>query len=241
MPETMTRRWSSIKTVLTGFISRWKKPLPKESPTGRFYRNIEEMPLAVFIRVLCTDDLRHMIYEGHVPDEALQAVWNDVMEKYLDETFSDEDRHLVQLIASANLLQFNITKAQAIRRYLHFRHDPDMIEILRKMGATDGPYPDQGTANAKQAWMKKVIARIKKWQHTLKEMSAEIKRMQPDLESDNIPKMSRKYFDDILTKLSQHYHYHVDEQKVTVSRYLSMLTDYKQHLIFLRQQANKTN
>lgn len=241
MLRKITRKLSSIKKVLSGFTLLWKKPLPKESHTGKFYRSIEDMPLAVFIEVLCTDDLQRIVYEGRVPEEALQAAWNEIMEKYLDETFSDEDRHLVQLIASANLLQFNITKAQAIRRYLHFRHDPEMIEILRKMGATDGPYPEQGSSHAKTAWMKRVIARIKKWQHTLKEMSAEIRRLQPDLESENIPKISRKYFDDILTKLSQHYHYHVDEQKITVSRYLSMLNDYKQHLIFLRQQANKTN
>lgn len=241
MLRKITRKLSSFKKVLSGILSLSKKPYPRESHTGRFYRSIEDMPLAVFIEVLCTDNLQRIVYEGRVPEETLQAAWNEVMEKYLDETFSDEDRHLVQLISSANLLQFNITKAQAIRRYLHFRHDPEMIEILRKMGATDGPYPEQGTANAKNVWMKRVIAKIKKWQHTLKEISAEIKRLQPDLESENVPKISRKYFDDILTKLSQHYHYHVDEQKITVSRYLSMLNDYKQHLIFLRQQANKTN
>jgi hypothetical protein len=240
MLKTIIRKLFSFRKGLSGFSFPWKGLLRKASRTGRYYRSIDEMPLSVFISIICTDNLQNMVQEGSVPEEVLQSTWDEIMEQYLDETFSDEDRHLVQLIASANLLQFNITKAQAIRRYLYFRHDDEMIEILRKMGATDGAYPSQGTAHAKSAWMKRVVAKIKKWQHTLKEMTAEIRRIQPDIDSENIPKISRKYFDDILTKLSQHYHYHVDEEKITVNRYLSMLNDYKQYLVSLRHQANKT-
>jgi hypothetical protein len=180
-----------------------------------------------------------MVYEGHVSEELLKQSWAQILNEYLDQTFSDEDRHLIQLISSANLLEFNITKAQAIQRYLVFRYDEEMISILRKMGAADGPYPKNGTEFAKIQWSKRVTAKVKKWQHTLKELSNEIKKLQPS-DGENISKVSRKYFDDILTRLSQHYHYHVDEEKVTVSRYLSMLNDYKEYLTALKKQANKT-
>lgn len=240
MRKTIVRKLSFFKKALTGFISRLKKRLPKEFPTGKYYRAIDEMPLRVFITILCTDRLKAMVYEGTVPETLLKETWDRILSEYLDATFSEEDRHLIQLISSANLLEFNITKATAIQRYLVFRYDEEMIAILRKIGAADGPYPTGGTEYAKLLWAKRVTAKIKKWQHTLRELTLEIKKISPAAETDNLPKVSRKYFDDILSRLSQHFHYHVDENTVTVSRYLSMLNDYKDYLTALKKQANKT-
>lgn len=177
-----------------------------------------------------------MVYEGTVSEEILRPIWDQILEQYLDATFSDEDRHLIALLSSANLLEFNITKAKAIVKYLFYRHDPEMIAILVKMGASEGPYPAQGTDTAKENWHRKVTAKIKKWQHTLKELLMEIQRIQPN-DTDDTKKISRSYFDDILTKLSQHFHYHIDENTVTVGRYLSMYKEFKNHLIALRKQT----
>lgn len=227
---------SYIRKVLTGFISRSKEPQVKESPSAKYYRSIDEMPLRVFINILCEDNIQYLITSGNIPDEILQPIWDKILEQYLDATFSDEDRHLISLMASESLLDYNITKAKAIQRYLFYRHDDEMIALLVKMGAADGPYPDQGTDVAKAAWKKRVTAKIKKWQHTLKELSDEIRRLQPN-DSEDVAKISRAYFDDMLSKLSQYFHYHVDENTVMVSRYLSMYKDYKQHLLTLRKQA----
>lgn len=239
MPEIKILRWSYIKKVLNGFLLPLKKPSPTASPSGKYYRNIDETPLWVFINVLCTDILRYLVYEGKVADNVLQSAWDEIIEQYLDNTFSDEDRHLIHLIFSANLLEFNITKAKAIQRYLTYRYDEEMIQMLLKMGACDGPYPYNGTDDAKEKWNRRITAKVKKWQHTLTGIVQEIKDLQPS-DTDNVGKITRKYFDDMLSKLSQHFHYHVDENQITVSRYLSMLNDYKQYLLTLRREANKT-
>lgn len=234
MPKKTILRLYSIKKVLNGFMQRLIGQTPKEYLIGKYYRSIEELPLSVFIEVISKDDINLIVYQGNVDPEVIRSTWDTILEQYLDATFSDEDRHLITLIASANLLDFNITKAKAIIKYLFYRFDRDMINILIKMGATDGPYPYQGTDAAKEAFMKRVTAKVKKWQHTLKEVVAEIERIQPPRDEK---KVSVSYFEDMLTKLSLHFHYHIDEKTITVSRYLSMYKEFKQHLLSLQKQA----
>lgn len=236
MQKKTILKWSYIRKVLSGFMQRLTGRSPKTYPTGKYYRSIDEMPLRVFIDIVCKQDLSVMAYDGRVSNDILAPVWDTILEQYLDATFSDEDRHLMSLLSKASLLEFNITKAKAIIKYLVYRHDREMITILVKMGAAEGPYPDQGTDTAKSNWMKRVVAKVKKWQHTLKELLAEIERIQPT-GKEEINTISRSYFDDILTKLSHHFHFHIDENTVTVSRYLSMYKEFKNHLISLQKQA----
>lgn len=234
MQKKTILRSSFIRKVLNGFTLLLRGQQAREFRIGRYYRNIEELPLSVFIEIITKDDINLLVYGGSVDPEILRYTWDKVLEEYLDATFSDEDRHLISLIASANLLEFNITKAKAIIKYLFYRFDSDMITLLIKMGASDSPYPYQGTEASKDAWLKRVTAKVKKWQHTLKEIVTEIERIQPPKDDK---KVSRSYFDDTLTKLSGHFKYHIDENKITVSRYLSMYKEFKNHLLSLQKQA----
>lgn len=238
MPKQKTHRSLSIRTALSGLLRRSRTQQSDASRTGRYYRSISEMPLKVFVEIICSDDLSHMVIEGEVSHEELAPVWNEILEAYLDVTMSDEDKHLMTLISQQYLLEHNIIKAEAILKYLSYRYDPDMITILERIGASGSGYPKDGSINARKAWEKRVVANIKRWRHRISEIEADIVRLTPKDQKQE--KITRSYFDDVLARISQHFKYHIDENIVTVSRFLAMLREYKQHLIMLQKQAKTT-
>lgn len=191
--------------------------------------------MSVFIRTLKTDDLSHLVIEGTPEIAELQTVWDAVLEAYLDQTMTDDDRYLLGLVASATLLEFQITKSEMILRVLSFKYDEALIDILQKIGAAPTRYPAAGTTNEKIVWRKKVIANVKRWKHTLIETEAEIKRLTPAEDGDK--EISASFFDDIFSRLSSYFHFHIDETKVTVSRFLAMYREYKNHLLTLKKAA----
>lgn len=234
------KRKSLFSRILSrdGLLQLWSKPSKTGSLSGRYFRSIDEMPLCVFIEIIVTNDLSKMIIEGSVSDEVLLPVWSEILEQYLDVTFSEEDKHLVQLIFTHTLLEFNITKATAIQMYLQYRYDEDLVAIMQRIGAADTGYPKDGNINSRRVWHKRVTARIKRWKVQQSEIEAEIGRLSNKDEA-KMPKITKAYFDDILVQLSRHFKYHVDETTVSVGRFLSMLRDYKNHLLTLQKQIKQ--
>ncbi len=192
--------------------------------------------MSVFIKVIVTQDLNHLIISGAPSMEQMSESWEKVLEAYLDDTCTDDDRYLMDLVATSSLLEFQITKAELILKYLNFRHDPDMIAMLKKMGAATRGYPKAGSSNEKRVWRKSVIANVRRWKHNLIEAEQEIERLTPTTTGEAKPIMA-SYFDDIFAKLSQHYHFHIDEKITTVSRFLAYYRDYKNYLLTLKRQS----
>lgn len=202
---------------------------------AKFYRNIDDTPLNVFIAVVTSGDISKLIYEpGDVNNEELSQAWEQIFEAYVDATMSEQDRTLFSMITSASILEFKISKAQAAQLYLSYLYDEEIVRILKQMGATSEGYPKEGSINARKVWNKRLTANIKRWMFTLSQIEAEIKKLSPEATPEEI---NAAHFDDILVRLSKYYGYHINESQVFVGRFLAMLRDYKHHLSLTNKQA----
>jgi len=227
---------ASIKKGTNGSMEQSNISKTNIYPSGKWYQNIHECPLSVFIICLCDGILTSLIISGSVTENDLQEAWKNIHQDYSDSLISESDQAVIIIEKKIVLLERKIAKAYAIQTYLSFKWDEEMESDLLRMGAVDGRYPQN--ENLKESWWKRLTGRIKRWEV---ELEAERRRRYLLRKSTTgvAEKVTREVFQDFIVQIEKHVRFSIKESETTVGRFLAMVKDFQKHVISLSKSNKK--
>lgn len=197
------------------------------------YDSIHRLSLGRFINCLADGRLIDLVIRGKASEKQLTEAWGKIIDEYLFCLSDTKDKYAMNLTRDIYLMEYNIHRVALMQKYLFYRNDPAMAQDLIGMGVISLPWPED--VKGQGVWLTNVTATIKRWIATVETKKAELKRVQPDFTSQ---KPDRKYFNDMLTILSKHCGYHIDEHQTTTGRYVSILLQYREYIKQAEKQIN---
>lgn len=210
--QTKMEENTSFIGRLTGGISWRRKRRPVSASQAPVW-SVDTMLLSRFIDKVCADDTADM---------------QDVIDEYRYALANKDDRYAMDLERNIALLQFKIVKCSAAQFSVAYTGNPGNAAELVSMGCVNEAFP---LDREKQIiWFKKVLATINMWLAELKRKQLELKGLQPQNSEVTTTKLDRAYFNDMLTEISKFMKSHVDENIITVGRYISILKNFRNYI-----------
>lgn len=182
------------------------------------------MPLSVFIRCLCDNDLSAMLIDGEAAGDVLSEAWQNIYNEYLDLTAKNGNNEVLTLLQEFDSFFYKHAVIENTVTILRLYYEQDLINILKGYG-----YHFQFNPEDPEKYHKDLDSVMQRSKRMILEM--EIRRKQIEsLQKANLGAViNRQYFDEILVTLSKFSGYHVNEDLVTVSRYCAILNLYISH------------
>lgn len=191
----------------------------------KVHNSCTTLPLAIYIRCQLGGDLKELTIEGEPTTEELKTAWQAITQEFFDLSEDKQANYELGLLTQIEILNIKIiTIQQSVEILKKYRCD-ELVDILHKLGYR---FPFN-IDNEKEYLndLKRVIDRAKILVIQLKDKQAELAVIAKN--KDSSEKVGAKYYDKILSILSQYMKHHIDEYKTTVSRYAAMLNMYIAH------------
>jgi len=184
---------------------------------------------------LCDDRLE--VLSKDLPHDELKKKWLDIYQEYVDTVCFQSEKDRLQVIANIQLLQFRITKATAIHKYLTIQEeagrefDPGIIDTLKYMGVYSGT----------TLHLKKLVGQIKQLSMDLqreeKAFSESEKRIQKA--GTTVTKTSRESFQDFIVQIEEYVKFPIKESETSVARFMAMVKKYLAHCAYMEKEYAK--
>lgn len=204
----------------------------------QLYTSCEELPLYNYIRCDVYGNLKHLIISGNPTAEELQTAWEKIQEEYFSLSESTFDAYAMTLffdIARMEMQLEVIANCVDLMAYGTKYHCPELLDILAGYGYTVERDPNSPTF---VDTIKRIEKRAKSRLIQLKDKRARFEQLKEGKEGN---KITVAYYDNVLTTLSKHYGDTIYADRITVSRYASMLTQYMEYADSLKNQKDKAD
>lgn len=205
----------SIKMEENGDASGSISPLGKEFPLTRSSVSIYNLKLCDFIDCLVDEN-----YESVGGDKEL---FEKIYEEYSEALISPKEKYILGLVLEIKTLEYKRVYANAVLTFLKSSFDETIADRLVLIGAVETKCPTDPLKI--EGWFKRISGRLKRWDDLIRVKTKEIERMSPKKKSAPV---TRKYFDEMLIELSSLFKYNVSEREISVSKYTTMISKYRE-------------
>lgn len=190
----------------------------------KLYQHCSELPLSRFIECLCEGKYSVLLIEGDATEEQLKEAWDALYNEYLDATAKNGSNDVMTLLNEFDALYYKYAVVEKCVEILRWYNDDRLIAILKERGF-NFPFDDSNVEQYLKD-LDRVMTRSKKF---LVDMEIRRKQLDAIQKANSGAKIDRAYFDTILVTLSKFAGYHVNEEVITVSRYVALLNMYINH------------
>jgi hypothetical protein len=195
-------------------------PEPNAFASYNIYRSADKCPFSVFEKCLCDEDYSGL---GDAPPQILAEAWMNIYFEYLkltdDGSTTDKIKHLGHIQSLSAKIQVSKMLASSMAETGFEILIPVLHDLGYKFVKSIEDIP-------------RIVALIKR-----EEVNMNI--LINNLPKNTGNKMDKKVFDDILFRLSEHLHFIIHKDKITVSEYCSLVNGYRKHIELQQQQQLK--
>lgn len=194
------------------------------------YKNCHELPLAVFIQVVTTNNYKLLVKEGKHSDNEIIEAWNNIYSEYFELCGSTDAKHMINTVKTIAIAENKIKIINAAVLVLRRDHNETMYRALSKMGFKAKRFDNQ---EEREEELKKVISRAKSLVHVLNEAERQLKQM----EGEGNKKASINDFTNTIVQLGKYQGYRIDPEITTVAEYLAIQKNFKLELEWRQKKA----
>lgn len=179
----------------------------------------ESCPLATFIKVVISNDVRHLKTAGIVKRSKLTEAWESIFDQYLMMSGEKKYQLMLRRLKDMAILRNRVVLAISLLKVLELRYNENIVKALSTLGYR-GKF-DRFDKEGYRRDLDKVNKMIKNDIQALKEMEETGKKGEED-------EIKETDFDNILAELSRFQGYRLDKEVVTVSEYVHILNRFKE-------------
>lgn len=190
-------------------ITTQSTPPPKECPPSIIYRDINSLPLYLFIDCMVDDKIHSLVISGNPTPEELQDAWADILMEYNEVMADNEGKLFFSLHKQILQKEIELRMIDHALFVLKSEYIPRLVDTLNKLfssGILLDP-TDQDDYHNKLQIFRNLKASIL--------MNRDMKRIQYEAiqakRSQSSQRPDRRYFQTILLNLSDYVKYEVDE------------------------------
>jgi hypothetical protein len=165
---------------------------------GRVARRCGEVSLDAFIDCLVNGNLKRLVIEGEVSEEALQAAWSALYNEYAELSGNTAHAYLFSLMKTTAVLR---AKLVLVQQFLQSGE----VGLLQKLG-----YPGD---------VKKIVARAKYESIELQGKEKELEKARQSSEKDGAKESD---FTVWIVSVSKYMGFRIDRHTVSVAEFLTM-------------------
>lgn len=218
-------QWLFTRRRENGNTGPYNSSNRKVSPSGKWYQDIHNCPLYNFRIALCDENLQALVIEGQVSEDDLKSSWDNMYVAFLDGISGEADMATAAIMRKVDLLQFRISKAISITRYLGYYFDQKMIDLLIKIGAADAVFPQE--VKAQEVWWRRLNGRINRW---IQEKEQEEKKLLDLVGTRAEGKTTHESFQSYIVQVERYMKFGINDRETTVGRFMAMVADYQRYI-----------
>lgn len=206
-------------------------PLPQGPDTrlsGSLHRSCKTLNLAGFKKAYCNGQIREaLVIQEPATDEEVFEAWNEIITEYATLLKTDESGYLFDLAKQISILRDHIYFVDnaiyvLLQKFEHHREtDAEIIEELNKLGYDVNTDTSNPEAYVNQ--LNRCISLCKTNVFDLEELENQYNRLKNTSEGK---KQSEEDIDANIMMLSKYQHYPIDEDKVSVYKYIIILNNF---------------
>lgn len=198
---------------------------------GTYYSHITKLPLARFIDVDVDGDFQALIIEGEVDEKTLREAWEVIQEQYVQALGDAEQRLYLSLLKEVNALAISLQQVEILLQQLRSRYVALFLKELNKILKANIQLTDK-EGNLLPDYDKRLdraisLANPIRMQHDLKRVHLD--KLKKKMEGGN-RKATREYYQETIIALSNHQKRELDEEKLTVYKYVVLIKDLNRFL-----------
>lgn len=202
---------------------------PEPSAAVSLHTSCKTLSLSRFIPAYCNNDYSGLIITGEPTPEELQEAWNEILFDYGSLIKNEHSDYIFNLAKEIALTHWHITYVENCCRMgdeetlpgiLHFRHDEDLINELKKLGYTLNAV--FGTEKYFEQ-LSLINSLCKRRLFDLDELVSERDRLQKTTEGK---KQSEEEFMSTVLMLSKHQGYDLDVETTTLYKFTVIFNNY---------------
>lgn len=192
------------------------------------YRNCNELPLSVFIKIVTTDDISYLSTDGKGSVMDLNAAWTDIYSEYFELCSSSDCKHMINTVKEIAIAENKIAIINAAVTVLRIGHSDKMYGILARLGFKVKRLDNYEERSAE---LDRVISRAKSLVYILNEAERQLSTME-----NRGKKASLEDYTNSIVRLGKFQGYRIDPEETSVAEYLAIQKNYK---LELEWQAKK--
>lgn len=197
-----------------------------------WYKNISELPLDRFIKVVCENDLLALTISGRPTEAELNEAWEEIYDEYVFYLKDKTQEYFESLTRTHNILLTKIQAVDLVIYRLSIQHSDEIVKELKKLlPGLSGKFNAQDVEGYRKD--------LKKAQQDAKILIAQADQKKQELEKlieqRNGEKIDRTQFDKMLIQISKHMKYHINKYTVTVSEFINMILDINETMELLEK------
>lgn len=237
----MRKEWLlKIKNITPSFLMKkirnskslsMKKPSQLESSIYKIhYRHIRELPLNIFIDILCDGKFELL---GEAPLEVLVEVFEEILDQYNNAIGCDDVKAKISKTIKIFLLESKISRANSFINILKVFPNEDVFNQLFKFNyqLPAFKYSIENVANLVAVFE----GYVKRDAFELQGLIDNFNKLNPT----NDEKHSREKFIDMIVSLCDHFKMSIDEQTITTEKYCGFVKRYLRDVERLISNQNK--
>lgn len=190
------------------------QPSATGSKSARLYQTCDKLMLDIFIDCLLDHSLDLLIIEGTASEQELETTWDKIYVESCQLNQGESYNEILELTRDINDINAKINIVNNIVTHLQLSFDQELVNVLNTFGLRC-EVKEEDKGNELTIKLNNVIARAKKWLMVL----GQKKRALEEIRGKNTGKTDRAYFDEWLDVMSEQKGYHVESNKITVSRF----------------------
>ncbi len=211
-----------------------KKPEPILRHTPVKMHTCSSLLLCNYITCQVDGVLDSLVIQGEASEMDKALAWQHINEEFYDLSANKQATYELTLCAELEALNYKIIVIQNTTDILKQYRVDELVDILHKMGFRF-PFNHNDEAQYHKD-LKRVLSRAKSLIVEYNDKAAQLEKIS-GTRKDNGP-IDRTYYDKVLAVLSKFNGYEIDEKRITVSRYISILNVYITHCEQLNAQSH---
>jgi len=182
------------------------------------YQSCTELPLYLFIKVLTTGELIHLVQRGKPKKEQLKEAWDKIFAEYSALSENKQNNYLLSLLRDYYSIPNKIVIIQTIVDELSKGYNKELTDKLRELGFRHAYRPETYMQDLKitVTQAKGLILKYKTCYDDLERLQEKNSKAEP---TD---------YDLILSELSKYQGYRLDPKQITVSEFCAIVKRFKQ-------------
>lgn len=209
-------------------------PLPMDTISSLYYRNLVDLPLSKFIEITTTGLLYPLIISGEPSKQELAEAWESIIEQYSSHMGNAEQQLYLSLYKEINKLSAAIEEVRICVHWLKDGYNGRLVSRLNNvLGTTftfDIKRPEEYDKN-----LQKCINRSKGFKVNLDLKMAQFEAIKQKQEATDQATPTKEYYQSILITLRGSEGYFIESEKISVFEFCEMIKRWNKKV----EQAKK--
>lgn len=235
-PKFLTKLLTWLKAQVKHLLSTQTKEeknassLPLNQPgiqsNNTYHQGIEKLPYSVFLQVMTTGDVRHLIIEGNPSDVELTMAWYEIQYQYSDSVRTPKTDSILQLSKKILDARWRMSFVDLCVFILKKGYNREPAEALVSLGYSLVEDLPEWDSYLMQVYQVETEAKFLIIQ--LNQYNNEYKKLCP--ESDAIQSRTMIDYEKELRILSKFMGYSIKKDQITTMEFCSILNAYIEHI-----------